>query len=84
MNEFKELDILIKEHEIYKKNVSWEKSEILFANLCRIFFSFFMTLFTVLIIGFIGIFLSPLAFALSKKIFIYPSKKDPFKKYVLK
>lgn len=81
MNNIPELDQLLKEHEIFKNNIRWERQQRMQVLLARFFCIFATVTLSVLFAGPIALIIVPILWNVFSKIIPYPERKDPFKRY---
>lgn len=76
-----DLDHLLKEHEVFKSNMAWERSERRWTILLRLLATLPFATAALPFLGLFGLFVVPLMWPLVCRIVPEPPRRDPFVRY---
>ena len=84
MSDVPELDRLIKEHEVFRINMQWNRRDAMFTALLRLHITVLAALCLLLTFGLWGLAGVPFAWYWACKTFQPPRPRDPFRRYMVK
>lgn len=81
MSAVPELDKLLEDHEIFKRNIAWDRQERLLIFLTRVAITAACTVMALAIFGIFGIIAWPVMYRVLTLSLPYPARRDPFVRY---
>lgn len=81
MSSVPELDRLLEQHDVFKSNMAWERSERRWTILLRLFATLPFAAAAFPFLGLFGIFVIPLMWPLVCRVVPEPPRRDPFVRY---